>query len=190
MLGVGALGSNLAANLASDLRNEIDLTILYFDTVEERNVLAGTQFYMPDQISQSKVEALQYNIYRWYGKEIQIINENVNKVNLINYDLIIDCFDNYEARKYIQDMWSNTLGHDTDLLHCGFSDKLTFEISWAHNYEIPDDNPKAKDVCEMQGAGSFVKMVAGIASRTVVEYVTNDEKRYFIGNRFSVREIV
>lgn len=195
VLGAGALGSNLVANLASDLRNEVEITVLDYDTVEERNVQAGTQFYMPDQIGQLKVEALQYNVYKWFGKEIHIDSRELEFANEIyfdqeedNPDLTIDCFDNNNARQLVQDAWKN-YGH-VPTLHCGFSSKMTFEISWADNYEVPDDNPHTVDVCEMQGAGSFIKMVSAVASRTVMEFVTTGEKKYFIGNRFSVRPVV
>lgn len=194
VLGAGALGSNLVANLASDLRNEVEITVLDYDTVEERNVQAGTQFYMPDQIGQLKVEALQYNVYKWFGKEIN--TENTKLIGSCrslfhNYDLIIDCFDNHDSRMVVQTSGEMEISsNNCNLLHCGFSPKMTFEISWAENYEVPEDSKDHVDICEMQGAGSFVKMVSAVASRTILEFITNGEKKYFIGNRFSVRPVV
>ncbi len=195
ILGAGALGSNLAANLVADLRNEVDITVLDYDMVEQRNTQAGTQFYMPDQIGQFKVDALQYNVYKWYEKEISTWNLKLEKDKFSagsfvwsdivgKFDLVVDCLDNYEARRLIQD-----LKEEIEILHCGFSDKLTFEIGWAENYEVPDDNRHAKDICEMQGAGSFVKMVAALASRVALDFITEGRKRDFIGNRYSIREV-
>ncbi len=194
ILGTGALGSNLAANIAADLRNEVDITVLDYDTVEERNVQAGTQFYMRDQIGMKKTEALQYNIYKWFGKQIEILTEMLNdEVWFTNrhteYDLVIDCFDNENSRQLVQDYFSlNTL--DFNLLHCGFSDQMTFEVCWAEHYEVPEDKNNAKDVCEMLGAGSFIKMAAGAAAYAVNTYIFAGQKINMIGNRFSVRKMV
>lgn len=200
ILGAGALGSNIATHLSADFRDTIELTVLDFDKVEERNVQAGTQFYMPDQIGQFKVDALQYNIYRWYGKEINAWNKKVviardgihddqfTPALLETYGLVIDCLDNEEARRAAHNVALDTK-FKTPVLHCGFSPKMTFEISWAENYEVPEDSLKPVDICEMQGAASFIKMVTGLASTTIGEFLTNGRKRYFVGNRFSFHEI-
>lgn len=201
ILGAGALGSNIAAHLVADFRDKIELTVLDFDKVEERNVQAGTQFFMPDQIGQNKVDALQYNIYKWFGKEIQTWNKKFGEsfsttanlaetLSLSNYYLIIDCFDNYNARGHIQADWFDFDPKTFSLLHCGFSPKMTFEISWAENYEVPEDSLKPVDICEMQGAASFIKMVTGLASSTIGDYLITGRKKYFVGNRFSFHEIV
>jgi hypothetical protein len=207
ILGAGALGSNLTANLASDFRNEVDITVLDFDKIEERNVQAGTQFYMPNQIGQFKVDALQYNIYQWFGKEIKTRNEQFSGHSTFgDYNLVIDCFDNQASRALIQKLWNgvefvktkigkvelekNNLTDVFSLLHCGFSPKMTFEISWAENYEVPEDSKNPVDICEMQGAASFIKTVAGVAGTAVGSFLNEEKKRYFIGNRFSVREMI
>ncbi|MEK6878034.1 MAG: ThiF family adenylyltransferase, partial [Nanoarchaeota archaeon] len=104
-LGIGALGSNLCANLAADSRGELDITVLDFDNVEERN-LRGTQYYFPEQEEQFKSEALQYSLYKHFNKEITIITEKLTDENislLSNFNLIVDTFDNFQSRKLVQD---------------------------------------------------------------------------------------
>lgn len=192
--GIGAIGSNLATLLSADNRGEFDITVLDKDKVEERNVQAGTQFYQKDQVGMSKVEALQYNIYKWYEREIRIINEQFNGTieNWDSYDLTIDCFDNYEARN-LEQLYYQTgkdIGIQTDLLHIGFSDQFTFAIEWAENYKVPTDITSGFDICEMEGAASFVRMVASLGSLVVQDYVKNGRKREFIGNKFSLRELL
>lgn len=185
--GAGAIGSNLAELLTVDIHGQHEVTVLDFDTVEERNVRVGTQFYTHAQIGMPKVEALQYNIYKAHEREINIINEKLiiqNVELLMDYDLIIDCFDNHDARELTQGArWAH------EIVHIGFSDKMTFAIEWATDYVVPSDITTGIDVCEMQGAGSFVKMVAALGSLTVQNYLQNRIQLDFLGNRFTVREV-
>ncbi len=187
--GAGAIGSNLVRNLVPDLKGEHEITILDMDKVEERNVTPGTQFYSPDQIGLSKVEALQFNIYKWYEREIQIINENVKKVNLVNYDLIVDCFDNHEARNFLQEAWTDTLAHGCELLHVGFSDQFTFSVEWAEGYKVPTDITSGMDICEMPGAAAFVAHVGALASLVVEQFVNEGEFMDILGGKFYAKKI-
>jgi len=185
--GIGAIGSNLTARLVSDLRGHI-ITVLDRDTVEERNTVAGTQFYMPSQVGLSKIEALQFNIYKQFQKEIEILSVNINKTfySAGSYGLIIDCFDNYNARSALQKI---AIQEKIELLHMGFSDTFTFAIEWAENYTVPSDITSGFDICEMQGASSFVNMVASIGGSVVQEFLTNKSKINIVGNRLSFKRI-
>ena len=117
--GVGAIGSNLTRSLVPDLKGEHEITILDMDTVEKRNIQAGTQFYTEDQIGLSKVEALQFNIYKWFNREIITDQYEVTEGDtFFGYDLIIDCFDNKKAREVMSKQ-------DRPVLHIGFSDAFT-----------------------------------------------------------------
>lgn len=186
--GAGAIGSNLVRILAPDLKGEHEITVLDKDKVEERNVTPGTQFYTSDQIGLPKVEALQYNIYKWYQREISFCNEEIGVMKKFNckistYDLLIDCFDNYLSRKYIQE-YKQYLP-EVNLLHIGFSPDYTFAIEWAENYKVPSDIMKGIDICEMPGAAAFVARVAAMGTLVVEEYVHQQKKVEIIGNRFT-----
>lgn len=191
--GAGAIGSNLTARLASDLKGLHTITVLDKDIVEERNIVAGTQFYMPNQIGLSKVEALQFNIYKQFQKEIKIRNEKFNGTikNWHDFDLTIDCFDNHYARHYIQYYYQ--IAKDSDIkeniLHLGFSNAFTFAIEWAENYTVPSDITTGFDICEMEGASSFVNMVASLGGLVVQEFLTKKKKIDIIGNKFSFKKI-
>ncbi len=184
ILGAGAIGSNLVKNLVPDLKGEHEIIVLDRDVVEERNVTPGTQFYSPDQVGLSKVEALQMNIYKWYEREIQIIKQEVQDTVFVDYDLIIDCFDNHSARQFIQDKWKDSLGHGTDLLHIGFSDKFTFAIEWAHNYQVPTDITSGMDICEMEGAAAFVVHVGALGALVAEEFINHEKKMEILGGKF------
>lgn len=190
ILGCGALGSQTLSSLVPDLRGEVDITILDFDKIEDRNINAGTQFFMRDQVGLFKTEALQYNLYKWFNRRIGFVNEILTPENsdrlLSGYDLVVDALDNYNARKVVQDWWVRSR---SSCLHCGFSQNMTFEVCWAENYEVPSDITSGFDICELEGAASFIKMVGAVSASTIINFLKNGEKKDFLGNRFVVTEL-
>lgn len=187
ILGCGALGSNIAMNLAYDRRDD-DLVLLDFDKVEPRNYQFGTQLYALEQRGRLKVDALSFNIWRATGRQPLIIGEKISTefYDLPEKGLMIDCFDNHDAR-----LSAKTIAalHDYPCLHVGFSPLLTFSIEWNANYEAPSDYKQDFDICTAQGARSFVHYVSGLATLTAIEFLETGEKKEFMGNRFSVQEI-
>lgn len=180
--GVGAIGSNLTARLVADLKGQREITVLDKDKVEERNTTAGTQFYTPDQVGLTKVEALQFNIYKWYQREINIFEGDI--IEWIGQspkqDLVIDCFDNHKARKV-----TNAFKGFTELIHLGFSQDFTFAIEWAENYKTPADLTSGFDICTVAGAGAFVNSVASLGSLVVEEFINNNRKLEVVGGKFT-----
>ena len=194
--GVGAIGSNLTARLVADLRGEHVITVLDCDVVEKRNVQPGTQLYTYDQIGHPKVEALQFNMYKWYQRKIKIIDDDITVLNALPaYDFIIDCFDNYHARERLQGMFDVGRyikledGLPYDLLHIGFSDRFTFAIEWADNSSVPTDITSGFDICEMEGASAFVNLTASYGALVSEDFIINKKKIDLIGNRYSVNVI-
>lgn len=182
--GVGAIGSNLVKTLVPDLKGEHKITVLDRDNVEERNIIAGTQFYTPDQVGLPKVEALQFNIYKWYQREIDIIKSDLEYTLIGSFarqDIIIDCFDNYRARELVQ----NQFKEFSEVLHVGFSDNFTFAIEWAENYKVPSDILSGLDICELQGASSFVSTVSSMGSLVAEEFIFNKKKMDIVGGKFT-----
>jgi len=182
--GCGAIGSNLVRNLVPDLRGEHEITILDMDLVEERNVTPGTQWYSLDQVGIPKVDALQFNIFKWYEREIEIVNEEYKKgIALPWFDLIVDCFDNHRSRLVLQETWLKVSGFD--LLHIGFSDQFTFSIEWADGYQVPTDITSGMDICEMPGAAAFVSCVSSLGALSIERYLDKGEKMQMIGGKYS-----
>ena len=66
IVGIGALGSNLASNLIADTVNNKKhvYTLLDYQTVEARNIQAFTQEYLPEQIGLPKLRAMRINLYQ------------------------------------------------------------------------------------------------------------------------------
>ena len=182
--GVGSLGSRLAECLVPDLKGQHEIVILDRDKVEERNL--NIQFFLPDQVGMSKVEALQYNLYKHFSREVGIKHMDVKEIEG-QYDLIVDCLDNHDARQIVQNLIHIT--NHIPLLHVGLSDKKTFEISWAKNYSVPTDLISGWDICEEEGMSSFVQLVSALTSQIIQHYLSTGEKKEFIGNTLTIREI-
>lgn len=100
--GCGGLGSNCAVALA---RIEIGkLVIADFDVVSFSNL--NRQYYFLDQIGQSKVDALKYNISRINSSVIvenHFVKLNPDNITEIfsNCDVIVEAFDLSEMKKMI-----------------------------------------------------------------------------------------
>lgn len=192
ILGAGAIGSNLTEMLASDLKGEHEIAVVDKDSVEERNIRAGTQFYNSDCIGMPKVDALEYMVYKIRQRAVIPLRQDVAgyqwEVQLQDgkYDLLIDCLDNRMARQIAQEA---TRYYKRVCLHIGFSDQLTYAIEWDENYKVPDDITSGMDICEMEGAASFVKMVSAIGSQVIQDYIKTGQKREFLGNRLIIREV-
>ncbi len=189
ILGCGAIGSNLAAYLASDIRDEHQITVIDYDAVEERNIRAGTQFYLREQIGLPKVEALQFNIYKQFNRQIDMaVYKITGDNNLIfnRYDLVIDCLDNFEARRV-----TTTACRNVPCVHLGFSTKtMTFSILWNERYVPPEDEEEPVDICELTGSSSFVKLTSSLGSLVVQNFLLYGNKREYVGNKYKITEIL
>ena len=188
IIGLGAIGSNLAMSLIADCK-EHEYYLLDRDSVEPRNLQAHTQAYLREQIDMPKAKALRINIYNLLGIETQALIEDLGskeiEVKTNEYELILDCLDNSAGRQYLYDYAKY---HKCDCLHVGFSPQFTFEICWNKSYIVPED-AAGLDICQLEGASSFVKYVASLASSVVQDFLRSGRKRNLIGNRFSIREI-
>ena len=156
----------------------------------ERNL--NIQPYFSDQIDLPKTQALQYNLYKAYSKEVTIITEKLTNNNFdelllpFTEGLIIDTFDNYEARLLVHDAVRR---RHINCLHIGFSQDMTFSIEWEPNYTVPTNFKTDFDICTLPGASSFVRMVASLGSLVVQEFITSGSKLEYIGNKYSIREV-
>src|SRR5262245_58793271 len=101
--GAGALGSNLADNLARQGFNKI--RIIDRDRIEEHNV--STQVYNESDVGAWKVEVLRQRLFRATGIEIEGIRKELTdrtaRSLLQDGGLVIDTFDNSASRKLVQE---------------------------------------------------------------------------------------
>ena len=168
--GAGALGSNLADNLARQgFRN---LRVIDRDRVEEHNV--STQRYGASDVGAWKAEVLRNQLFRSVEIEIDavtkaLVERNARKL-LKGSDIVVDTFDNSDSRQLVQQYCRDA---KIECLHVGmYADYC--EVIWDENYRVPND--VAGDVCEYPLARNLVLLVVAIASEALVRFVLSGSR--------------
>ncbi len=139
VIGLGSLGGHLCEHLARTRRN-LNLRLLDFDVVEERNLL--NQPYFASQIGKAKVTAMAENVLRITGQRVPTLPKRLTHENaprlLRGASLIVDCLDNHPSRKAVQEAARQL---NLDCLHLGVSDGYG-ECIWDPRYRVPPDTPR------------------------------------------------
>jgi hypothetical protein len=172
LCGAGALGSNLADNLAR--QGFAKLRVIDHDRVEDHNV--GTQLYGESEVGVWKVEALRNRLFRACGVEIEPVRKELDagsaRALLKGADVVIDTFDNSASRQLVQQHVREA--KLPACLHVGLFEDYC-EIVWDEAYRVPRD--VAGDVCEYPLARNLVLLAVAVASETLVGYVLEGAKR-------------
>lgn len=171
--GAGALGSNLAENLARMGVSKI--TIIDKDRVEEHNI--GTQVYSLDDVGGQKAELLRNLLYREVGVEVvaraqELTDKNVQKL-LKGAELVVDVFDNTVARQLVTTFCKK---NNIACLHAGLNDAYG-EVIWNEKYRVPSD--AGLDICDYPLARNLVMLVVTVATEVLVRFILLGEKRNY-----------
>jgi molybdopterin/thiamine biosynthesis adenylyltransferase len=164
LCGAGALGSQLADNLAR--QGVQHLRAIDRDRVEEHNV--STQLYGASEVGAWKVEVLRQRLFRATGIEIDAVRKELTERNaralLADSDLVIDTFDNSASRRLVQEQ---ARALPVPCLHVGLYADYG-EIIWDEGYRVPRD--VAGDVCDYPLARNLVLLVVALASEVVIRF--------------------
>lgn len=169
--GVGALGANIAENLA---RCGVGSFILIDrDRVEERNL--STQPYYRGDIGSFKAKATANALYRALGVEAEALvaelkPENAKKLLKASH-LIVDAFDNSASRGLIKSYCED---NKIACLHAGMSSDYG-EVIWNERYRVP--SPVNEDVCDYPLARNLVMLTAVVATEALIAYIARGERR-------------
>lgn len=163
--GAGALGANLAENLARSGFGT--LRLIDRDRIEERNL--STQPYYKSDIGAYKAKILANSLYRALGlaieaKSTELSLENCPKL-LANSGLVVDTFDNSTSRQAVKDYCQTA---NLPCLHVGLASDYA-EIIWNEVYRVP--SPVNDDVCDYPLARNLVGLAVAIASEVIVQFV-------------------
>ncbi len=171
--GAGALGANLAENLART--GFARLKVIDRDRVEERNL--STQPYYRSDVGAFKAKILANNLYRALGTAVDYQTKELNRDNagalLKDSQLILDVFDNSLSRSVLKD-YAETAG--IPCLHVGLSSDYG-EVIWNDNYRVPSDIND--DVCDYPLARNLVLLTVAVASEAIVSFIATGERRNF-----------
>jgi len=197
IVGAGALGSHVmlfARNWEARFR------VIDFDRVEQKNVLA--QFHSKMGMRQNKALALQKAMGGLFGLNIKpflhkLTGDNAEAL-LGGSDLVIDCTDNAEARRVIQDfvlkckLCGLTKGlHDHDLckgswepttevLHGCLSAAGDFaRIIWTENFTPDEEGEPGQATCEDGEQLPFFAMAASVVAQTAQQFLADGTKRNY-----------
>lgn len=168
VLGLGALGSNLIPLLA---RNGFEnITGLDFDRVDSHN--PANQFFNNQDVGRKKAAVMRARMQREFGVRIDVVDQRVERVNrnqFRSFDLIIDTFDNWEARGHIKTVCEE-LGISDHLVHAGMSDQGYFEIRWDYAYHVPKVEVEQEDVCDYPLACNLVYLTVAHLAEVVCRF--------------------
>ena len=173
LCGAGALGSNLADNLAR--QGFRDLRVVDRDRVEEHNV--GTQLYGESDVGAWKVEVLKQRLFRASGIEIEThrkeLTDRTAKSLLHDGGVVIDTFDNSASRRLVQEHCRNL---QLPCLHVGLYADYA-EVIWDERYRVPQD--VGGDVCDYPLARNLVLMAVAAASEVLIRDVLTGLRQDF-----------
>jgi molybdopterin/thiamine biosynthesis adenylyltransferase len=171
--GAGALGSNMAENLAR-LGFRL-MTVIDKDRVEEHNV--GTQIYSLEDVGAKKADILRNVIFRSVGVEIVVHGDELTQKNagklLKNARLVLDTFDNSASRKIIKEYCQT---NEIECLHLGVNDGYG-EVVWNDRYVVPSD--AGLDVCDYPLSRNLILLVVSVASEVLVRFCVDGVKENY-----------
>jgi predicted ThiF/HesA family dinucleotide-utilizing enzyme len=174
IVGVGALGSH-AVLLSRNL--PVELTIVDFDRVEQKNVLA--QLHPKTALGRNKAESLRQTMLGLFGTKIaaiphKLVDDNVEAL-LGRADLVVDCVDNGETRRRIQRYVREKA---KPCVHGALSADGQFgRVVWDEVLAIDDEDSAGQATCEDGGQLPFVGLAASVLAGVLQAFVERGERR-------------
>jgi molybdopterin/thiamine biosynthesis adenylyltransferase len=181
--GAGAVGSNLVDNLV--LQGLRRVTVIDFDRIEAHNV--GTQAYAQSDVGAFKVEILQAEMFRVADVEIKAVRQRLTARNvgqlLGDADLVVDGFDNHEARALVT---AHCQATGVACLHVGLGAGYA-EVRWNEGYRVPSDVvEEGADVCDYPMARNLIQFAVVLASEAIVRFALEGVRQ---GYSFTLQDL-
>jgi molybdopterin/thiamine biosynthesis adenylyltransferase len=173
--GLGALGSNLIETLVRQGYN--NFKVVDKDRVEEQNL--GTQVYNQRDIGVMKTTSILHYCWLIAKPNIEPFHQELTENNVKKFskgvDLIVDCFDNSESRKILQDYARKS---KTNLVHAGLYEDYG-EVIWDESYRVPS-NPVGGDICEYPLARNIIMLTVTVLSEVITRFLLESKKESYI----------
>lgn len=174
VVGVGALGSHVV----QFLRNvEANISVIDFDRIEQKNV--QSQFHTKPSVGKNKAQSLQQSMQFLFGVKVGAIPHKLTSQNddqlLAGATLIIDCLDNGEARRIVQNF--SRSAHTACLHGALAADGTLGRIVWDQDFQIDEVPAGAKATCEDGQHLPFIGMVAAQIAQSAKEFLTTKRQR-------------
>jgi molybdopterin/thiamine biosynthesis adenylyltransferase len=173
LCGVGAVGSNLAVNLARQGFSSIIL--IDRDRVEPHNL--GTQVWTEAEVGLFKAECLRNRLFDELGLEVEARPKGLDARNakklLQGAAIVVDSFDNSDSRNAVK-IYSTDSG--VPCLHVGLNADYA-EVIWNEAYRVP--SPGGQDVCDYPLARNLIMIAVSVASESLIRFITSGEKKNY-----------
>jgi molybdopterin/thiamine biosynthesis adenylyltransferase len=185
IIGVGALGSHLVAAL----RNEkVALKIIDFDRVEMKNV--ASQFHFKQGVNKKKVEALKQAMLGCYGMPLEVVGNKLTADNVTQLlggaDLLIDCLDNGESRKLVQDY---ARANKVPCLHGALAaGGILGRVVWDEHFVI-DYGTAGAPTCEDGEFLPFIQIVSAWLALAAQNFIREGRKTGYMVSHGGVEKI-
>jgi molybdopterin-synthase adenylyltransferase len=171
--GAGALGANLAENLARAGFGALKL--IDRDRIEERNL--STQPYYRSDVGAFKAKILANNLYRAIGTKVEAETRELTAANVAQLlkasELIVDVFDNSISRQIVKDYASQS---GMPCIHAGLSSDYA-EVIWNDVYRVPSN--ANDDVCDYPLARNLVMLTVSVTCEAIASFIATGEQRNF-----------
>lgn len=175
--GAGSLGSQIAHHLA---RPGVKLYILDDDMVETQNITVSV--YSHEQLAMSKAHALT-RMAKARGAEAEAMHTTLispEQINAIpNLDIVIDCFDNVDAREI-------TTQTDVHTVHVGVGEHGNGMVYWDTIYKLPKKTFERghNPICTNALGATILRRTALRAYELVDKFIRSGEKESDITSQF------
>jgi molybdopterin/thiamine biosynthesis adenylyltransferase len=150
--------------------------VVDFDRVEQKNTLS--QFHGRSTVGKGKVQALSQTMNFLWGVRIEanphkIVADNADQI-LSGGDLIVDCLDNGEARRLVQDFAQRT---KTPCLHGALAADGGFgQVIWDDYFKVDDEPGEGAATCENGEHLPFIVIVSAYMARAVQIFLDSGRK--------------
>ncbi len=174
IVGVGALGSHLAL-LARNW--DARLRLVDFDRVEQKNVQA--QFHSRMGLGRNKAQALQQALQGLFGLKVESLPRRLeanNAVQLLGGSvLVIDCTDNAEARRHIQEFVRQ---HEIPCVHGALAADGTFaRVIWDEHFVADEEDEPGQATCEDAEQLPFFALAGAHMAQEAQRFLKDGSKR-------------
>lgn len=171
IIGVGALGSHLV----QFLRNEdVEIKVIDFDRVEQKNVMS--QFHSKPNVGKLKVDSLKQAMHFLYGRRLYTVSSKLveDNISIVRGDLVIDCLDNGEARRLLQD---HVRAKGIPCLHGALAPDGAFgRVIWDENFAIDDEAGVGGATCENGEFLPFIGITSAYLARAAQIFLADGKK--------------
>ena len=161
--------------MARDL--EADLAVIDDDRVETKNL--ANQWFVKQMVGKNKATALKSQLQNFYGVRLQDYSVRLTKLNLDavlgRVDLVVDCFDNAESRRLVQDY---VRANEVVCLHGGLAANGAFGVvRWDDEFVIDSEDVPGQPTCEGAGYLPLIAIVSAALVRSIREWMEDGAMR-------------